>query len=186
MDFSLREATAATLQQRQFDGLITALLATVGEPTKVVRLLLGTGEVGDQLIASIRAYVHSRTRRLPGGERVLRANAHGPREYELWLEGPAQQPVVNQLSHIAIKHDGLPQVDNPHLLKPIDELNLSVRAYNGLQNAKVTTVQQLIGQSERSLLKHKNFGKKSIREIKERLTELGLTLAEGQALRSVS
>jgi len=58
----------------------------------------------------------------------------------------------------------------------VNEIELSVRAANCLNNANITTVGQLAQKSEAEMLKYRNFGKKSLNEIKAKLAELGLTL----------
>ena len=58
----------------------------------------------------------------------------------------------------------------------VNEIELSVRAANCLNNANITTVGQLAMKSESEMLKYRNFGKKSLNEIKEKLSALGLTL----------
>ena len=58
----------------------------------------------------------------------------------------------------------------------VNEIELSVRAANCLNNANITTVGQLAMKSEAEMLKYRNFGKKSLNEIKEKLNTLGLTL----------
>ena len=58
----------------------------------------------------------------------------------------------------------------------VNEIELSVRAANCLNNANITTVGQLAMKSEAEMLKYRNFGKKSLNEIKDKLTELGLGL----------
>jgi len=58
----------------------------------------------------------------------------------------------------------------------VNEIELSVRAANCLNNANITTVGQLAMKSEQEMLKYRNFGKKSLNEIKEKLTALGLAL----------
>ena len=58
----------------------------------------------------------------------------------------------------------------------VNEIELSVRAANCLNNANITTVGQLAQKSEAEMLKYRNFGKKSLNEIKEKLTQLGLSL----------
>ena len=58
----------------------------------------------------------------------------------------------------------------------VNEIELSVRAANCLNNANITTVGQLAMKSEAEMLKYRNFGKKSLNEIKEKLTGLGLSL----------
>jgi DNA-directed RNA polymerase subunit alpha len=63
-----------------------------------------------------------------------------------------------------------------NLLRSIDELELSVRSYNCLKNADIKTIADLVQKSEAEMLKTKNFGRKSLNEIKELLAEMGLTL----------
>ncbi|MEW6305149.1 MAG: DNA-directed RNA polymerase subunit alpha [Verrucomicrobiota bacterium] len=58
----------------------------------------------------------------------------------------------------------------------VNEIELSVRAANCLNNANITTVGQLAMKTEAEMLKYRNFGKKSLNEIKEKLSGLGLTL----------
>ena len=58
----------------------------------------------------------------------------------------------------------------------VNEIELSVRAANCLNNANITTVGQLAMKTEAEMLKYRNFGKKSLNEIKEKLTALGLGL----------
>jgi DNA-directed RNA polymerase subunit alpha len=58
----------------------------------------------------------------------------------------------------------------------VNEIELSVRAANCLNNANITTVGQLAMKTESEMLKYRNFGKKSLNEIKDKLSALGLTL----------
>ena len=58
----------------------------------------------------------------------------------------------------------------------VNEIELSVRAANCLNNANITTVGQLAQKSEGEMLKYRNFGKKSLNEIKDKLQQLGLGL----------
>lgn len=58
----------------------------------------------------------------------------------------------------------------------VNEIELSVRAANCLNNANITTVGQLAMKTEAEMLKYRNFGKKSLNEIKDKLSELGLSL----------
>src|SRR5438309_5256285 len=58
----------------------------------------------------------------------------------------------------------------------VNEIELSVRAANCLNNANITTVGQLAMKTESEMLKYRNFGKKSLNEIKEKLSALGLSL----------
>ena len=62
------------------------------------------------------------------------------------------------------------------LAMSVNEIELSVRAANCLNNANITTVGELAQKSEADMLKYRNFGKKSLNEIKQKLAELGLQL----------
>ncbi|MEO0605381.1 MAG: DNA-directed RNA polymerase subunit alpha, partial [Myxococcota bacterium] len=65
---------------------------------------------------------------------------------------------------------------NENLSKRVDELELSVRSQNCLQNAGIEYIYQLVEKTEPEMLKTKNFGRKSLNEIKEILGDLGLSL----------
>ena len=65
---------------------------------------------------------------------------------------------------------------NEHLFRNVDELELSVRASNCLKTANIRTIADLVQKTESELLKTKNFGKKSLNEIKTILGEMGLSL----------
>ncbi len=65
---------------------------------------------------------------------------------------------------------------NPNLIKSVDELELSVRSFNCLKNAEIKTIAGLVQKTEQEILKTKNFGKKSLDEIKELLETMGLGL----------
>jgi DNA-directed RNA polymerase subunit alpha len=65
---------------------------------------------------------------------------------------------------------------NPNLFKSVDELELSVRSANCLQNANIRTIGELVQRTEAEMLKTKNFGRKSLNEIKEVLQSMGLQL----------
>jgi DNA-directed RNA polymerase subunit alpha len=69
-----------------------------------------------------------------------------------------------------------PAPANLHLDRSVDELELSVRSYNCLKNADIRTIRDLVQRSESDMLKTKNFGRKSLNEIKEILAEMGLGL----------
>ena len=67
-------------------------------------------------------------------------------------------------------------VANENLSKSVEELELSVRSYNCLKNANIKTIGELVQKSESEMLKTKNFGRKSLNEIKEILSGMGLSL----------
>ena len=65
---------------------------------------------------------------------------------------------------------------NENLLRSVSELELSVRAANCLKNAGIETISEMVQKTESEMLKTKNFGRKSLNEIKEILSEMGLGL----------
>jgi DNA-directed RNA polymerase subunit alpha len=69
-----------------------------------------------------------------------------------------------------------PEPLNPNLFRPVDELELSVRSANCLQNANIRFIGELVQRTESEMLKTKNFGRKSLNEIKETLAEMSLSL----------
>jgi DNA-directed RNA polymerase subunit alpha len=80
-------------------------------------------------------------------------------------EEPVEEPAE-------VRHDALAE----HLNKSVDELELSVRSYNCLKNANIRTIGELVTKTEAEMLKTKNFGRKSLNEIKEILAGMGLSL----------
>jgi DNA-directed RNA polymerase subunit alpha len=62
------------------------------------------------------------------------------------------------------------------LYRPVEGLPISVRAFNGLQNADIKYIGELVQRTEQDMLKIKNFGRKSLNEIKEVLADMGLSL----------
>lgn len=65
---------------------------------------------------------------------------------------------------------------NENLFRPVSELELSVRSANCLKNAEITMIGELVQKTEGEMLKTKNFGRKSLNEIKTILSEMGLSL----------
>jgi DNA-directed RNA polymerase subunit alpha len=65
---------------------------------------------------------------------------------------------------------------NENLFRSVDELELSVRSANCLQNANISLIGELVQKTEQDMLKTKNFGRKSLKEIKEILSDMGLSL----------
>ena len=89
--------------------------------------------------------------------------------------------------NIFINFDEAPEVEevvtekmgtlrNENLDRSVEELELSVRSYNCLKNANISTIRELVQKTEQEMLKTKNFGRKSLNEIKEILSAMGLSL----------
>lgn len=87
-------------------------------------------------------------------------------------KAPEEEKVVQEVKHQELSHRGLP-VDL--LLKPIEELELSVRAHNCLVSEGIKRVVDLVNLSEEQALKIKNFGRKSLKEVEENLKSFGLS-----------
>ena len=65
---------------------------------------------------------------------------------------------------------------NENLFRPVSELELSVRSANCLKNANIRLIGELVQKTETEMLKTKNFGRKSLNEIKGIMEEMGLSL----------
>jgi DNA-directed RNA polymerase subunit alpha len=86
------------------------------------------------------------------------------------IEDAAEQPAE------ALAEQAGGAVSNENLDKSVEELELSVRSYNCLKNANIRTIRELVQKTEAEMLKTKNFGRKSLNEIKEILQTMGLSL----------
>jgi DNA-directed RNA polymerase subunit alpha len=76
----------------------------------------------------------------------------------------------------ASKEDSGAEIRNENLNRSVEELELSVRSYNCLKNANIQSIGELVQKTEAEMLKTKNFGRKSLNEIKEILGTMGLGL----------
>jgi DNA-directed RNA polymerase subunit alpha len=92
--------------------------------------------------------------------------------FDLLTDFPDTMPVEETM-----EREDRPRLEvNDNLFRNVDELELSVRASNCLKTANIRTIADLVQKSEAELLKTKNFGKKSLNEIKTILGEMGLSL----------
>ncbi len=134
--------------------------------------------------------------------RVGRATDYDRLIMEIWTDGSVTpEKAVSQAASIIIEHLDLfvleeeeeeesisldegdlansmneEPIFNSNLLKSVEELELSVRSYNCLKNANIKTIADLVQKSEQEMLRTKNFGRKSLNEIKEILHGMGLRL----------
>jgi DNA-directed RNA polymerase subunit alpha len=132
--------------------------------------------------------------------RVGRATDYDRLVMEIWTDGSIPpEKAVSQTASIIIKHmelfvleaeveeEGISveeanlvystsedPIFNSNLLKSVEDLELSVRSYNCLKNASIKTIADLVQKTEQEMLKTKNFGRKSLNEIKEILHGMGL------------
>ena len=84
---------------------------------------------------------------------------------------------MTEMERVEEEEEELPDID-PNLYRSVDELELSVRAANCLKNANIRLIGELVQKSEQEMLKTKNFGRKSLNEIKEVLLMMGLQLGQ--------
>jgi DNA-directed RNA polymerase subunit alpha len=134
--------------------------------------------------------------------RVGRATDYDRLIMEIWTDGSiTPEKAVSQAASILIEHMNLFVLEEEHeeenisaeqsdlthsmneepvfnnnLLKSVEELELSVRSYNCLKNANIKTIADLVQKTEQEMLRTKNFGRKSLNEIKEILHGMGLRL----------
>ncbi|KPK46397.1 MAG: DNA-directed RNA polymerase subunit alpha [Nitrospira bacterium SM23_35] len=135
--------------------------------------------------------------------RVGRATDYDRLIMEIWTDGSVTpEKAISQAAAILIEHLNLfileeaeeevefspvtegdtehlmndEPIFNSNLLKSVEELELSVRSYNCLKNANIKTIADLVQKTEQEMLRTKNFGRKSLNEIKEILTTMGLRL----------
>jgi len=132
--------------------------------------------------------------------RVGRATDYDRLVMEIWTDGSIRpEKAVSQAASIIIEHfdlflleeegeeESIPveeqrvvhavsedPVFNTNLLKSVEDLELSVRSYNCLKNANIKTIADLVQKTEQEMLRTKNFGRKSLNEIKEILHAMGL------------
>lgn len=132
-----------------------------------------------------------------GNARVGQRTDYDKLTLEVWTDGSvtpqdsvayASKILKEQLSiFINFDEENEPQTDigdeeyhtplyNDNLYRSVDELELSVRSANCLKNAEILKIYQLVQKTENEMLKTKNFGRKSLNEIKEVLSEMGLSL----------
>jgi len=138
--------------------------------------------------------------------RVGRATDYDRLVLEIWTDGSiTPEKAISQAASIVIEHLKLfvleeeqeeeenisieesnlvysaseDPIFNVNLLKSVEELELSVRSYNCLMNADIKTIADLVQKTEQEILRTKNFGRKSLNEIKEILYGMGLRLGMG-------
>jgi DNA-directed RNA polymerase subunit alpha len=81
-----------------------------------------------------------------------------------------------EIETAASSEERRPEIKNENLNRSVEELELSVRIYNCLKNANIQSIGELVQKTEAEMLKTKNFGRKSLNEIKEILNSMGLSL----------
>ena len=130
-----------------------------------------------------------------GSARVGQMTDYDALTMEMWTDGSVQpidalafgSKILKEHLQIFINFEEIPEpvieeiqeerpTFNENLNRKVDELELSVRSSNCLQNAQIRYIGELCQKTEAEMLKTKNFGRKSLNEIKEILSEMGLSL----------
>ena len=150
----------------------TIPIDAVFSPIKRVNYVLGTARVGqrtdyDKLTLEVWT---------DGSIRPEEAVAYGAKilKEQMNIFINFDEEAEPELEKSAEKHEK-PQY-NENLYRNVEELELSVRSANCLKNANINKIYQLVSKTEAEMLKTKNFGRKSLNEIKEVLSEMGLSL----------
>ncbi|MES2965786.1 MAG: DNA-directed RNA polymerase subunit alpha [Bdellovibrionota bacterium] len=152
---------------------------------------LGVGYIGvDALYSPIR-----RVNYHVGSARVGQKTDYDALTIEVWTDGSLKpeesislgSKILKEQLQIFLTFDETIEPDeeqeetkspqlNENLFRSVDDLELSVRSANCLKNANIRYIGELVAKSEAEMLKTKNFGRKSLNEIKEILSEMGLNL----------
>jgi len=130
-----------------------------------------------------------------GNARVGQRTDYDKLTFEVWTDGSVvpedatafAAKILKEQMSIFINFDEEPEPEpeepqeeeeplNENLFRSVEELELSVRSANCLKNANIRFIGELVQRTEQEMLKTKNFGRKSLNEIKEVLVEMGLTL----------
>ncbi len=133
----------------------TVTNARVGQRTDYDRLALEIWTDGSNSPRDALTYAA----RVARDQMTIFAGVEEEAETPIAVEGGEQRPLLNE-----------------YLYRPVEGLPISVRAFNGLQNADIKYIGELVQRTEQDMLKIKNFGRKSLNEIKEVLTDMGLSL----------
>ena len=133
----------------------TVTNARVGQRTDYDRLALEIWTDGSISPRDALTYAA----RVARDQMTIFAGVEEEAEAPIPVEGGEQRPMLNE-----------------YLYRPVEGLPISVRAFNGLQNADIKYIGELVQRTEQDMLKIKNFGRKSLNEIKEVLTDMGLSL----------
>jgi DNA-directed RNA polymerase subunit alpha len=191
-----KDQTICTLDKKQkFEAELTVRVGrgfATGDENKYVDMPIGVIPV-DSIFSPV-----TRVKYAVENTRVGQRTDYDKLVLEVWTDGRIEpEEALKQASSILRKHlepfynydeaqvqfDETPQQANQENQKlkkllnmSVNEIELSVRAANCLNNANITTVGQLAQKTEQEMLKYRNFGKKSLNEIKEKLAGLGLSL----------
>ncbi len=159
------------------------------EKNKVEGAPMGTVFI-DSIFSPVRRVNHTVT-----NARVGQRTDYDKLQMEIWTNGAIDpRSAISEAAHILIDQLGMFVGDeivveteeptreeskphlNDNLFRRIDEIELSVRSANCLENADIKYIGELVQKTEAEMLRTKNFGRKSLNEIKEILGEMGLSL----------
>jgi DNA-directed RNA polymerase subunit alpha len=157
-------------EKREPEALPINAILLDADFSPVKRVNIHVEPVGDRERLSLEVWTDgSVTPQAAVGEAAAILEDH----FELLMNFPEQAPQEEEV----VSDEARPRVElNENLFRNVDELELSVRASNCLKTANIRTIADLVQKGEPELLKTKNFGKKSLNEIKTILGEMGLSL----------
>ncbi len=109
---------------------------------------------------------------------VKRTSARLKATEELLMQIPLVAEMHRRLQEAEARIAELEGRISPDLSRSVDTLKVSVRTYNGLKNAGIQTIADLVAKTGGDLIRIRNFGRRSLQEVREVLAELGLKLAD--------
>lgn len=164
---------AEQLEDEEAPPIGTILLDATYSPVRKVNHVVTNARVGQRTDFD-KLTLEVWTDGSVGPEEAVRGAAHILRD-QLNVFVGGEEVVVEVAPVAAAVVDDKPRV-NDNLYRRIDELELSVRSSNCLENADIKYIGELVQRSEAEMLRTKNFGRKSLNEIKEIIGEMGLQL----------
>ena len=154
----------------------TITVDSLFSPVERVRYIVSDCRVGQRTdYDSLELEVWTDARIVP--QEAVQKSAQLLREYlGIFVGETAEEKIVVGKGGKKVQISAEEQEQLDRLLTPVGEIEFSVRAKNCLNNADIVVLGQLIEKTESEMLKYRNFGKKSLQEIKSKLQELGLSL----------
>jgi len=174
MELRVKQGRGYVSAEKNFDedlGIGWIPVDSVHSPVKKVNYLVEAARVGQATdFDKLTLEVHTNGAVTPA-DALSEAAKTLQRHLSIFLsadEAAAEQPAEGDRAATP--------AGSEHLDKSVEELELSVRSYNCLKNANIRTIRELVQKTEAEMLKTKNFGRKSLTEIKDILESMGLSL----------
>ena len=174
MELRLKKDRGYVAAEKNFDedlGIGWIPLDSVHSPVKKVNYIVEAARVGqatdyDKLILEVRT-----NGAITPADALSEAAKTIQRHLTIFMTADDADDIEDEMPVALVT-----AASNEHLDKSVEELELSVRSYNCLKNANIRSIRELVQKTESEMLRTKNFGRKSLNEIKEILQGMGLSL----------